>query len=428
MATPFFLEVVHVFLSSRFYKGCILRSFLFILLTIIGISPIAYASDKVVKVGVLSFRTPAKTIERWSPTIDTLTKNIEGATFVLMPMNYADLEHAVEDQTIDFVLTNTGHYIELEANENIKGMVTLVKSIDGISTKEFGGVIFTQAHRDDINSIADLRGKTFLAVKKSSLGGFLVAWEELLENNLDPLTDFATLTYNGLPHDNIVYKILKGEADAGTVRTSVLEQMEKEGQINLADLKILNQKYTEGFPYIHSTKLYPEWPFSSLSHVDDELVEKATIVLLNIKRSNLAAVAGSYDRWVPPLDYRSVHSLFTTLNTGPYKKFTTFTFYDFIQKYLVENLIALMILVVALIFLIRIIQLNRSLKRALSEVQSLQKIIPICMLCKKVKDDEGYWGQVEAYISKHSEAEFSHGYCPQCYEKEMAKIDDWDQK
>jgi hypothetical protein len=117
-----------------------------------------------------------------------------------------------------------------------------------------------------------------------------------------------------------------------------------------------------------------------------------------------------------------VHTLFTTLNTGPYKKFNTFTFQDVVQKYLVENLIALIIFAIAFVFLIRILQLNQSLQKALSEVTTLQKFIPICSSCKKVKDDKGYWEQVESYISKHSETEFSHGYCPQCYEKEMARI------
>lgn len=381
--------------------------------------------NKTVKIGVLSFRTPERTMERWRPTLDILTRAIPGYSFILLPMNYTEINPAVENKTIDFILTNTGHYIELETNQGIKSIATLVKSIDGVSTEEFGGVIFTRADRDDINSVSDLVGKSFLAVRKSSLGGFLVAWEEFLHHGVNPFSDLSGLTYNGLPQDDIVFKVKRGEADAGTVRTSVLEQMAKEGQIRLADFKILNQKNTPGFPYIHSTKLYPEWPFSKLSHVDDQLSDKVAKALLNSKQNLQGLPAGNYDRWVLPLDYESVRTLFTTLNTGPYKKFNTFTFQDVVQKYLVENIIALLIFLVALAFLVRIIQLNRSLKKALSEVKTLQKFIPICISCKKVKDDKGYWDQVESYISKHSGAEFSHGYCPQCYEEEMKRIEKW---
>jgi len=54
------------------------------------------------------------------------------------------------------------------------------------------------------------------------------------------------------------------------------------------------------------------------------------------------------------------------------------------------------------------------LKQALDEVRTLRGVIPICAACKKIRDDRGAWNQLEAYISRHSEAEFTHGYCPDC--------------
>jgi hypothetical protein len=57
------------------------------------------------------------------------------------------------------------------------------------------------------------------------------------------------------------------------------------------------------------------------------------------------------------------------------------------------------------------------LEKALSEIKTLQGIIPICSICKNIRDDQGFWQQVESYISKHSQASFSHAICPEC-EKE----------
>lgn len=59
-------------------------------------------------------------------------------------------------------------------------------------------------------------------------------------------------------------------------------------------------------------------------------------------------------------------------------------------------------------------RLVRELQDALGEVQTLSGLLPICAYCKKVRDDKGYWDQIESYISKHSKAEFSHGICPAC--------------
>lgn len=59
-------------------------------------------------------------------------------------------------------------------------------------------------------------------------------------------------------------------------------------------------------------------------------------------------------------------------------------------------------------------KLIRDLQKALNEVKTLSGLIPICSHCKKVRDDSGYWDQVEHYISKHSNADFSHAICPDC--------------
>ena len=57
------------------------------------------------------------------------------------------------------------------------------------------------------------------------------------------------------------------------------------------------------------------------------------------------------------------------------------------------------------------------LQKSLSEIKQLSRILPICSSCKKIRDDEGYWQQVESYISEHSETQFSHSICPDCMRK-----------
>lgn len=57
------------------------------------------------------------------------------------------------------------------------------------------------------------------------------------------------------------------------------------------------------------------------------------------------------------------------------------------------------------------------LQAALSEIRQLQGILPICCYCKKIRDDRKYWQQVDQYFATHMEARFSHGICPECWEK-----------
>lgn len=62
-------------------------------------------------------------------------------------------------------------------------------------------------------------------------------------------------------------------------------------------------------------------------------------------------------------------------------------------------------------------QLVLNLQLALAEIKTLKGIVPICSFCKKIRDDKGYWEQVEVYVKRHTEADFSHGICPECRKK-----------
>jgi len=64
-------------------------------------------------------------------------------------------------------------------------------------------------------------------------------------------------------------------------------------------------------------------------------------------------------------------------------------------------------------------RLMRELQTALAEVKTLQKILPICSYCRKVRDDENYWHTVESYVSRHTGSMFSHSICPSCMEKHV---------
>ncbi|MBU1109897.1 MAG: response regulator [Candidatus Riflebacteria bacterium] len=64
-------------------------------------------------------------------------------------------------------------------------------------------------------------------------------------------------------------------------------------------------------------------------------------------------------------------------------------------------------------------QLTRKLAEARAEVKQLTGFLPICSYCKKIRDDKECWQQLETYISKHSDAVFSHGICPDCYKKQL---------
>ena len=62
------------------------------------------------------------------------------------------------------------------------------------------------------------------------------------------------------------------------------------------------------------------------------------------------------------------------------------------------------------------------LQAALTEIKTLKGLIPICSSCKKIRNDEGFWDQLESYLSKHTDAVFTHGLCPECFHKAISEI------
>ncbi|MEE8573806.1 MAG: response regulator [Thermodesulfobacteriota bacterium] len=65
--------------------------------------------------------------------------------------------------------------------------------------------------------------------------------------------------------------------------------------------------------------------------------------------------------------------------------------------------------------------MEEKLKKANEKIKTLSGMLPICMTCKKIRDDKGYWSQIEHFIQKRSEAEFTHGICPDCAKKWVEK-------
>jgi hypothetical protein len=62
-------------------------------------------------------------------------------------------------------------------------------------------------------------------------------------------------------------------------------------------------------------------------------------------------------------------------------------------------------------------KLLNKFQKALTQIKTLSGLLPICSVCKKIRDDKGYWQQVEGYIQKHTDAKFTHGVCPDCFPK-----------
>jgi putative nucleotidyltransferase with HDIG domain len=291
------------------------------------------AAPQTVSIGVLASSGEDVTLKKWSATADYLSTAIPEYHFTIIPLDYKKIEEAVQQNKVDFVLANPAFYVELEKLYGVIRIATLINlNLASQQATTLGGVIFSKADRQDINTLPDLKGKSFMAVDSLAFGGWIVAWREFFRQNIDPFTDFSSLSYAGT-HEGVIHAVLTGMVDAGTVGTDTLERMAANGSIRLNQIKILNPQTECDFPFLLSTALYPEWPIAASKTTPDKLSRLVAGALMAMGSSHPAALASQSAGWTIPLNYQSVHDCLLDLKIGPYKDYGKFSLIDVLSRY-----------------------------------------------------------------------------------------------
>ena len=291
-----------------------------ILLFLLLFSPALFSADYTV--AVRAIRGIDAAVKSWTATIDVLNKQLSPHIFTLKPiLNLNELSDATGRGEYDFVFTNPSSFVDIEQLYGAKALATLNNKRANTAQDSFGSVIFTHAHNTDILKLKDLKGKTLMAVSKPAFGGWRVAWLEMLEQGFDPDKDLKALmfTKNSIQTE-VVWAVRDGKADAGVVRTDLLERLETKGKIDMRYFRIINNKDIKAFPFFLSTKLYPEWAFAATKSVPTKLAQRVQQTLHAISSDSLAAKKGNYVGWLPARDYSSVKKLMKKLKVGSYAK------------------------------------------------------------------------------------------------------------
>ncbi|VAW52365.1 hypothetical protein MNBD_GAMMA05-714 [hydrothermal vent metagenome] len=333
------------------------------------------ASPDIINIGVLSHRGDNKTTAYWAQTADYLTQEVVGKKFRIIPLDFDEIEPTIKSKNIHFILVNSGIYVVMEVRHRISRIATLSRSIEDRHVNYFGGVIFTLSKRTGIQTLEDLKNKSFMAVDETSLGGFQMALRELEAAGIKPREDFSEITFGGI-HDNVVMSVLNGKADVGTIRTGILESMDANGKINMQDFKIINEQISDGFTEKHSTRLYPEWPFSKLQHTSNQLAEKVAIALMKMHEDKVISLdADNKNKWSIPLEYQPVHELLKDMRLPPYESIGQFTLMDALKKYKYWILFSMVFMTILLAMTMLVVRLNKELKISKQRLEQQHSLI-----------------------------------------------------
>lgn len=267
-----------------------------------------FASD--VRIGVLAWLGADEAEAQWSPFMEAMLRGLPGHHFSMRHLDLDGMAQALQRREVDFVVTNPGHYVALESNLGITRIATQVAATGQDPAHVVGSAVIVLAARDELRELDDLRHKTLAAVAPEAFGGYQVVWAELKRRGIDPEAGQVTPRFTGFPMSKVVEAVAAGQADAGVIRTCLLERLIKEGAVPADRFRVLSA--SAGKPCLASSPRYPGWAFAAARHTAPELSREVLLTLLALPPDD------GGQAWSVPADYQPVHEMLRDLRIGPY--------------------------------------------------------------------------------------------------------------
>jgi len=328
------------------------------------------AAQEVVRVAVLADKGLDAAEEEWAHVIDWLNRSVAGHRFALVGLDHPGMRTAVHQGSVDFVITNAGNYSELEYAAGISRIATRDSPQALSPTQAVGSAIVVRAS-SDIVELADLKGKHLIAASHDAFCCYQIAARELILAGIDPEKDLGRLEFTGFPIQSIIRRVAAGEADAGIVRTCLLEQMVAQAALAPGALRVLAPRTIPGYPCQTTSRLYPDWAFAALRHTPAELSRRVAIALLE-----MPPAPDGY-RWAIPAHYDVVDELFRDLKLGRYANLQEEALAALASRYRYMLLAAFALFVLWVVHTIRVDYLvarrTRELQRADAEKQQMMQ-------------------------------------------------------
>ena len=286
--------------------------------------------------GVYADRPEQEMEARYQPLVDYLNEQLPDAQIALKILSEDEIMDGATKKQLDLVLTHPFQYLRLrEKNLLSATLATRFVHKNDRSSNAVGGVFLSQTGRTDIAELTDLKGRSVAVSKPENFLGCpqLLAYE-LMQVGLDIPKDVRLTQLEN--QQNVIDAVLSGRADIGFVRSGVFETLVREKKLKSSELHVINRQDSFEFPYLVSTRLYPEWPLVALRHVQPAVSRQIARALLALEKTHPAAVAAHIEGFVPPADYLPVERMAHALRMPPYDAVPTIVWRDLWENYRIQ--------------------------------------------------------------------------------------------
>ncbi len=280
-----------------------------------GVVPAAVqgTAPTTVRVAVLSVLEDGWTQRDWAALHQGLARALPGWHFDFVPMTPPQIEAALAARGLDFVITNPGHYVALEAAHGVARIATQGVDEGEDAAHAVGSTVVVAADAPWADGgLAALRGRRVASVAAEAFGGHRVVAAEWLKLGIDAQAGEVRMLHTGYPMTQVVDAVLQGRAEAGILRTCLLEQLERSGRLPPGRLRVLGELPSGALACRRSTPLYPGWALAAAAGTPRQTTRELLRALLSLDDRDAST------RWSAPADYQREHEVLRALQVPPY--------------------------------------------------------------------------------------------------------------
>lgn len=282
----------------------------------------------------------------WEPMVRFLEFALGDIEVELCVLDQDAMAQALRRGELDVVFTNPAHYIRLRTENHLSGaIVTQVNIEHERPVSKLGGVVIRHKDRKDLSRLEDLEGAKVAITGREYLGGYLAQAAWLTDHGIDlSAIRFVPI---GSPHDKVVEAVANREFDAGFIRSGILESMAAAGSPLIDQLEVIEPIDVPGFPFVTTTRVYPEWAVVAMPHLDQNVARRLASALLSLDHTDGAAKAAGLYGFAIPEDYRPVEEAMIALRMPPFDVVPKVTWLEFARQH--QDAVALGLLIVLIL-------------------------------------------------------------------------------
>lgn len=245
-----------------------------------------HEDTKRITIGILAPYGDAVAEREWCAWIQSLNNALPELHFILKPLQINNIEAEVNSGAIDLLLSHQGVFVNLQTDIPVRWVASLEENIHLEDTNAKIGSSIWVNNESEIQSLQDLQGKNVGAVSTKALGGFLLAYHEIMQNAPE-LRKNIHFQYHGFPIETLFNELANNKNDAIIVPACLYERLERQDILPDGDFRLINPKNVAGFDCQTSTNLLPSWSLAALDSLDSYIAKNIQAELFKTTDPNL---------------------------------------------------------------------------------------------------------------------------------------------